>query len=168
MKRKSSGVPHPMDVHVGKRLRAARLLAGFSQSRLGNHVGLTFQQIQKYEKGMNRIGASRLQQFAQLLNVPPGYFFEQLNEAHASNAALNSNGANAVFPQRMPEPLAPTSVPGFAEVAAILDGRQDDGGSSHRQAVELLQHFGRIRDGALRASILHLVRTAASAYSNIS
>jgi transcriptional regulator with XRE-family HTH domain len=165
MKRKSSGVPHPMDVHVGKRLRAARLLAGFSQSRLGNHVGLTFQQIQKYEKGMNRIGASRLQQFAQLLNVPPGYFFEQLNDGQAANAVLGSNGA--AFPLRTPEPLAPTSVPGFAEVAAILDGRQDDAGNSHRQAVELLQHFGRIRDGALRASILHLVRTAASACNNI-
>lgn len=64
------------DAHVGRRLRAARMLAGLSQTRLGQAVGLTFQQIQKYEKGVNRIGASRLQQFSALLNVPPSYFFE--------------------------------------------------------------------------------------------
>lgn len=69
--------PNPTDVHVGQRLRAARMLAGMSQERLGTEVGLSFQQIQKYEKGHNRIGASRMQQLAQALNIPPSYFFEQ-------------------------------------------------------------------------------------------
>src|SRR3546814_15496088 len=68
--------PNPYDVHVGARLLASRKLAGFSQERLGAAVSLSFQQIQKYEKGLNRIGASRLQQFAQILNVPPSYFFD--------------------------------------------------------------------------------------------
>ena len=63
--------PNPYDAHVGARLRACRTLAGFSQERLGASVSLSFQQIQKYEKGLNRIGASRLQQFAQSLKVPP-------------------------------------------------------------------------------------------------
>lgn len=71
--------PNPTDVHVGQRLRAARMLAGMSQERLGAEVGLSFQQIQKYEKGHNRIGASRMQQLAQALNIPPSYFFEQPN-----------------------------------------------------------------------------------------
>lgn len=82
--------PNPTDVHVGQRLRAARMLAGMSQERLGAEVGLSFQQIQKYEKGHNRIGASRMQQLAQALNIPPSYFFEQSN-GHA--APLSSGGA---------------------------------------------------------------------------
>jgi transcriptional regulator with XRE-family HTH domain len=68
--------PNPTDIAVGQRLRNARTLAGMSQEKLGNEVSLSFQQIQKYEKGINRIGASRLNQFAQILNVPPSYFFE--------------------------------------------------------------------------------------------
>ncbi|WP_428246775.1 helix-turn-helix domain-containing protein [Ferrovibrio sp.] len=67
--------PHPIDIEAGRRLRAARQLAGINQTQLGNHVGITFQQVQKYEKGLNRISASRLSLFGQLLNVPPSYFF---------------------------------------------------------------------------------------------
>jgi transcriptional regulator with XRE-family HTH domain len=65
----------PVDVHAGSRLRARRLQLGLSQEKIAKSVGLTFQQVQKYEKGMNRMGASRLQQFANLLDVSPGYFF---------------------------------------------------------------------------------------------
>lgn len=68
--------PHKYDIAVGQRLRQARLLAGMSQTRLAEQVNLTFQQVQKYEKGMNRIGASRLQEFSQILNVTPSFFFE--------------------------------------------------------------------------------------------
>jgi transcriptional regulator with XRE-family HTH domain len=68
--------PNAVDVHVGNKLRQARLMGSMSQTDLANGVGLTFQQIQKYEKGTNRIGASRLQQFCHILKVPPGYFFE--------------------------------------------------------------------------------------------
>jgi transcriptional regulator with XRE-family HTH domain len=65
-----------VDRHVGSRLRARRLSLGISQEKLGKSVGLTFQQIQKYEKGTNRVGASRLMQFAIILDVPPKYFFD--------------------------------------------------------------------------------------------
>lgn len=82
--------PNPTDIHVGQRLRAARMLAGMSQERLGAEVGLSFQQIQKYEKGHNRIGASRMQQLAQALNIPPSYFFEQPN-GHAM-PQISGNG----------------------------------------------------------------------------
>lgn len=68
--------PNPYDAHIGARLRAARTLAGVSQERLGLSVGLSFQQIQKYEKGTNRISASRLQQIADTLGVPVGFFYE--------------------------------------------------------------------------------------------
>jgi transcriptional regulator with XRE-family HTH domain len=69
-------VPNPIDKHVGSRVRMRRVLLGMSQEKLGEALNLTFQQVQKYEKGTNRIGASRLQQIAKTLNVPPAYFFD--------------------------------------------------------------------------------------------
>ena len=69
-------VPNPIDRHVGSRVRMRRMLAGVSQEKLGEALGLTFQQIQKYEKGSNRISASRLQQIAKMLDVPVAFFFD--------------------------------------------------------------------------------------------
>ncbi|MFE1601377.1 helix-turn-helix domain-containing protein [Methylobacterium sp. ID0610] len=68
--------PDPIDRHVGHRVRVRRLLVGVSQEKLGDALGVTFQQIQKYEKGANRISASRLQQIAEMLGVPVGFFYE--------------------------------------------------------------------------------------------
>lgn len=70
--------PHQIDKHVGSRVRMRRLVLDMSQGDLGDAIGLTFQQVQKYEKGTNRIGASRLQQIATTLQVPVAYFFEGL------------------------------------------------------------------------------------------
>ncbi len=72
--------PRPVDVHVGGRVRARRTLIGMSQMELGKRVGLTFQQIQKNEKGMNRIGASRLWQFSLILGRPISWFFEGIGK----------------------------------------------------------------------------------------
>jgi transcriptional regulator with XRE-family HTH domain len=68
--------PNPIDAHVGARVRMRRVLISMSQEKLGERLGLTFQQVQKYEKGTNRIGASRLQQISDILSVPVSYFFE--------------------------------------------------------------------------------------------
>ena len=68
--------PNPIDVHVGGRVRMRRIEIKMAQQVLGDHIGLTFQQVQKYEKGTNRIGASRLQQIGKTLQVPASYFFE--------------------------------------------------------------------------------------------
>src|SRR5471032_790567 len=68
--------PNPVDKYVGSRVRMRRMMLGMSQEKLGNSLGLTFQQVQKYEKGTNRIGASRLQQISQILQVPVSFFFE--------------------------------------------------------------------------------------------
>lgn len=75
MARKS---PNPIDVHVGSRVRLRRMLVGMSQEKLGENLGLTFQQIQKYEKGANRIGASRLYQISQILGVPVQFFYDDM------------------------------------------------------------------------------------------
>ena len=66
--------PNPIDKHVGSRVRMRRMMLGMSQEKLGDALGLTFQQVQKYEKGTNRIGASRLQQISQILQVPVSFF----------------------------------------------------------------------------------------------
>ncbi len=70
--------PHPVDVHVGNRLKLRRRLLGKSQGELGKVVGLTFQQIQKYERGSNRMGSSRLHQFSEFLDVPISFFFDDM------------------------------------------------------------------------------------------
>ena len=71
--------PNPVDQHVGSRVRMRRVLLGMSQEKLAEALGLTFQQVQKYEKGTNRIGASRLQEISNTLQVAPSFFFEGLN-----------------------------------------------------------------------------------------
>ncbi|MBV8835563.1 MAG: helix-turn-helix transcriptional regulator [Alphaproteobacteria bacterium] len=83
-----------VDVHVGLRIRAARLAAGLSQERLGNALGVTFQQVQKYEKGANRVGAGRLSDIARVLSVPVSYFFE--SDAVDGRASAPSEGFNDI------------------------------------------------------------------------
>ena len=81
---RGSGTPNAVDIHVGHRLRQLRTLRGLSQEKLGEAIGLTFQQIQKYERGANRIGASRLFDIAKVLGVEIAYFFEEMPDKVAS------------------------------------------------------------------------------------
>ena len=85
LKKPARGVPHPIDAHVGHRLRMQRNLAGLSQGELGKAIGLTFQQIQKYEQATNRISASKLYELSCELNVPVSYFFEGIADQKAEN-----------------------------------------------------------------------------------
>jgi transcriptional regulator with XRE-family HTH domain len=129
--------PDPVDVHVGKRLRLRRNLLGLSQEQLGRATGLTFQQIQKYERGTNRMGASRLFQLAGLLNVPVAYFFDEL---HGSDEA------------------------GFCENAqAQLDsaGRSDVDMLSRRETLELIRAYYKIIDPKQRRKIYELIKSMA-------
>lgn len=84
-----------IDVHVGTRMRARREFLGISQGRLGRHLGLTFSQVQKYEKGANRIGAGRLYLIAQYLDIPVQYFFEDLRTRDTQGEAQAANGSRA-------------------------------------------------------------------------
>ncbi len=92
--------PNPIDIHVGSRIRLRRTMLGMSQEKLGDSLGITFQQIQKYEKGTNRVGASRLQNISSILNVPVSFFFEDapgdpstgqpgMSEASSSNYVVD-------------------------------------------------------------------------------
>lgn len=81
--------PDPVDIHVGVRLRQRRTLLGMSQEKLAAAFGVSFQQIQKYERGTNRVSASRLHQLTRILNVPVGYFFEGMADASRNGAAAH-------------------------------------------------------------------------------
>lgn len=96
--------PNPIDVHVGNRIRLRRNILGFSQQYLARFIGLTFQQIQKYEAGLNRVGASRLWDISRVLNVSMDYFFQDMNESTINKSPMMlrlPNGINSTFPQNM-------------------------------------------------------------------
>jgi transcriptional regulator with XRE-family HTH domain len=78
---------NPTDAHVGSRVKMRRMMMGMSQEKLGDALGITFQQVQKYEKGTNRVGASRLQHMSEVLQVPVGFFFEGLMEERSADQA---------------------------------------------------------------------------------
>jgi transcriptional regulator with XRE-family HTH domain len=127
--------PNPIDKHVGSRVRMRRMMLGMSQEKLGNALGLTFQQVQKYEKGTNRIGASRLQQISQILQVPVSFFFDG---APAAAAGPRTEG--------MGEAPSPAYVSDFL---ATSDG------------LALTKAFMRIADSKLRRRIVDLVEQIA-------
>ena len=84
--------PNPVDVHVGTRVRLRRTLLGMTQTGLGQAIGLTFQQVQKYERGVNRIGSSRLYDLARVLDVPVNFFFDEMPKEIASKSGAASSG----------------------------------------------------------------------------
>ena len=84
-------MPHPVDLYVGKKLKSRRISIGLSQEEIGEKVGITFQQIQKYESGANRIAVSRLYEFAQILGIPLGWFVEGYDEGEENNNELIYN-----------------------------------------------------------------------------
>ena len=98
-----ASVPNPVDVHVGKRVRLRRTLLGLSQEKLGLALGLTFQQVQKYERGANRIGCSRLYHLTQILDVPVSFFFDDMPAFEEGAAPGMREGPAKPFE---PDPLA--------------------------------------------------------------
>ena len=134
---KGSRRPNPIDIHVGGRVRLRRMLLGMSQEKLGEKLGLTFQQVQKYEKGVNRIGASRLFDLAQVLGVPIQFFYEEARSA--------SDGASIA--------------PGFGEASTTETYVVDF--LSSRDGLELNKAFVRITNPRVRRSIVDLVRALA-------
>lgn len=90
--RLSDGAPNPIDVHVGSQLKLRRIVLGLSQERLADELGITFQQVQKYEKGLNRIGASRLWDLAQVLGVSVAYFYENMDENSQNKSPRKISG----------------------------------------------------------------------------
>jgi transcriptional regulator with XRE-family HTH domain len=118
--------PHPIDKHVGSRIRMRRALLGMTQQRLADSLSLTFQQVQKYEKGTNRVSASRLQQIATLLGVEVGFFYEGAGQVPGGSSALDRQAAM------------------LAEVSSSSEG------------VRLINSFARISDPVVRRRLADL------------
>lgn len=125
-----------MDVHVGQRIRLRRMVLGLSQEKLAEGLGLTFQQVQKYEKGVNRVGASRLFDLARVLEVPVAYFFDGLLPPAPAFPA----------PSHVDVPTVPSSDPGLK-----------------RETLELIRAYNSIRDPIVRRRVYDLARTLADA-----
>ncbi|MBR9825081.1 MAG: helix-turn-helix transcriptional regulator [Alphaproteobacteria bacterium] len=125
--------PNPVDIHVGSRIRLRRQLLRMSQEKLGDELGVTFQQVQKYERGANRVGASRLYRLSRVLEVPVQFFFEGLSET-APDLGMADNDQTPI----------------------VYDFIQSSDG------VSLAESFSRIKDAKVRRRVLELVRTLAS------
>ncbi len=125
--RTPDGEPNPIDVHVGNRIRLRRTLLGLSQEKLASLLGLTFQQVQKYERGMNRVGASRLWDIGKVLEVPIGFFYEDMDKEVA-------NQSPRMF-----------SLPDSTPLALAEDAEDIDLDPMHRQeTIELVKAYYKI------------------------
>ena len=132
--------PSPIDVHVGARVRLRRTLLGMSQEKLGEALGLTCQQVQKYERGVNRIGASRLFDIARVLDVPISFFFDDMPDSLGAGAGAGG--------RRMM---------GLAEAQ---EGFEDD--TLHRrETLELVRAYYRITDPSVRKRVFDLIKSLA-------
>jgi len=127
--------PDPIDVHVGSRVRLRRTLLGMSQEKLGDALGLTFQQIQKYERGANRIGSSRLFKLSQILDVPVSFFFDDMPE--------EVERANRGLAEAPAEPFEADQL-------------------SKRETLELVRAYYRITDAKVRKRVFELVKAVAA------
>src|SRR5581483_9222485 len=130
--------PNPIDVHVGNRLRVRRTLLGLSQEKVGEAMGLTFQQVQKYDRGANRIGASRLWDLSRVLDCPMSFFFEDMDEATASASPRNLSGETRDVTPRENDPM------------------------TKRETLELVRAYYRITDYHVRRRIYELAKSLAS------
>ena len=130
--------PNPVDVHVGSRVRQRRTLLGMSQEKLGESIGLTFQQVQKYERGANRIGASRLFDLSLVLDVPVAYFFED-----------------------MPENVADSSPRKIAGLKADPEFELEGDPLTRRETLELVRAYYRIPDVNVRRRLFEMAKSIA-------
>ncbi len=134
------GRASPIDAHVGTRIRLRRTLMGMSQERLGEALGLTFQQVQKYERGVNRVGASRLFDLSRVLDVPISFFFDDMPEPLA--------GMHGGYTTR--------AAGGFAE---NQDGFGTDEMLNRRETLELVRAYYRINEPAVRKRVFDLIKS---------
>lgn len=142
--RTAEGDPNPIDVHVGARVRLRRTLLGLSQEKLGEAIGLTFQQVQKYERGANRIGASRLFDLSRVLDVPVSYFFDDMPE---------------VVSRQSPRQLV------VGQVENPTDAPEPDP-MNKRETLELVRAYYRITDPRVRRRVFELAKALAKAGDN--
>jgi transcriptional regulator with XRE-family HTH domain len=136
---RGTGRPNPVDVHVGARVRLRRTLLGLSQEKLGEAIGLTFQQVQKYERGANRIGSSRLFDLSRVLDVPIGFFFDEMPADVAASSPAQSRGMAEEPVSYELDPMA------------------------KRETLELVRAYYKIADPATRKRLFELTKALGAA-----
>ncbi len=136
-----TGVPSPVDVHVGARLRLRRTLLGMTQTMLGDRLGVSFQQMQKYEKGTNRISSSRLYYLARVLDVPIEFFFDDMPTAVAASSPTLGGVRAKKLPSYEPDPMA------------------------KRETLEFVRAYYRITDSKVRKRLFELTKALGAAAS---
>lgn len=141
------GGPNPVDIHVGNRVRMYRTLKGMSQEKLGEALGLTFQQVQKYEKGLNRIGASRLWDISQVLDTPIGLFYEGITDETKN-----------LSPRHI---QTDPPVEKWDDKVAQIITQLDEDPLNRRETLELMRAYYRIEDRDVAQKIFELVKTLA-------
>jgi transcriptional regulator with XRE-family HTH domain len=130
---------HPVDVYVGARIRQRRTLLSMTAAKFGTAVGLSFQQIVKYEHGSNRISSSRLYEFAKVLDVPVSYFFDEMPSNALSGRPMSGRGRN-----------------GFGEAGTPFEQEKDP--MIKRETLELVRAYYKIREGRVRKRIFEMVK----------
>ncbi len=139
---RGTGIPHPVDVHVGARLRVRRTLLGMNQTTLGEAIGISYQQMQKYERGANRISASRLFDLSRVLEVPIQHFFDDMPAAVAASSPANKKRGRAKKPPSYePDPMA------------------------KRETLELVRAYYKIADPEIRKPLYELAQALGAAVS---
>lgn len=131
---RGSDTPHPVDIHVGQRIKLRRTLLGMTQGKLGESIGLTFQQIQKYERGANRVSASKLWQLGDVLDVPVTFFFNEMPDSVKEN------------------------FPGYRGETAESDVPEEYLTLHRRQTLELVRTFSKLKDPTIRKRVIDVVR----------
>ncbi len=137
-----SGLPNPVDIHVGARVRLRRTLMGMSQEKLGESIGLTFQQVQKYERGANRIGASRLFDLSRVLDVPVSFFFDDMAETVQDQSPL----------------AVARGISGLADEPASFEADP----MTKRETLELVRAYYSITDPQVRRRVYDLAKALAA------
>ena len=148
--------PHPVDLHVGRRLKLRRSLKGMSQERLGELLGLTFQQVQKYERGANRIGSSRLFEIAKVLDAPIEWFFAGAEAPPRPPLPVENGGGRLA--QSLAEAAQPFTPDGPPPLSAPIESTP----VRTREALEMVRAFNRITDPLVRRRLFELTKTLAA------
>lgn len=141
--RLANGEPNPIDIHVGERIRLRRTLLGLSQEKLANMLGLTFQQVQKYERGMNRVGASRLWDISKVLSSPINFFYEDMDQA-----IINES----------PRMLAPFS---NNELEALVELNEHNDPMQSAETIELVKAYYKISNRKTAQHLFKMIKEMA-------
>nr|WP_294916007.1 helix-turn-helix domain-containing protein [uncultured Neokomagataea sp.] len=168
-KTESKNVAGSTDVHIGNRIRLRRTLMGLSQESLGEALGVTFQQVQKYERGANRVSASRLFELAQALDVPVGFFYDGQPQAEVQKEQLTTPELFASPPVTAPLGFAETQAgfggppPSVPKPQSLFKPSEDEAALfSKRETVDLVRAYYRIPDQGVRKRMLDLIRSMAA------